>query len=126
MHFGGAEEQVDLGQRFDELRFVAFDHAADGDDGLTPSDALESRRFDHRVYRFFLGGVDEAAGVDDDEVGVIELRRMLGGVVGQLREIALAIDRVLVATERDDSNFHGVARMERSIEKCPLNDNSRI
>jgi len=67
LHLGGAEEEIDFRKYIGELRLVALDHAADGNDGLAASRRLETRGFDHRVDRFLLGGVDEAARIDDDD-----------------------------------------------------------
>ena len=54
--------------------------------------AILRKRFPDRPERFFDGGVDEAAGVDDDEVGAGVVGR--GGVAlgAQLREDALGVD----------------------------------
>ena len=105
---------------------MPLDHAADGDDGLTATAGLESRRLDHRIDRFLLGGVDEAAGIDDDEVGLAQLRSVFGRVIGQLRQVSLAIDRILVAAERDYANFHGAIGAVRAVVHRRLNGNSRI
>src|SRR4029077_17002450 len=71
---------------------------------------LEARRFDHCVDRFLLGSVDEAAGIDDDDFSFGQIRGVLGGIIGELREVSFAVDGVLVATERDDADFHSIAR----------------
>ena len=108
IHLGRAEEEVDLGQRVDQLVLVALHHAADADDRLAASLFLETAGFDERVDRFLLGGVDEAARVHDDDVGVGHVARVLGAAIGELRDVALAIDGVLVAPERNDGDFqHG-------------------
>ena len=106
--FRRAEEEVDFGQRVDQLVLVALHHAADADDRLAAPVFLEPPGFDERVDRLLLRGVDEAARVDDDDVGVRHVRRVLGAAVGELRDVALAVDGVLVAAERDDGDFqHG-------------------
>ena len=125
LHLGGAEEEIDLGERVDQLLLVALDHAADGDDRLAAALRLESRGLDHRVDRLLLGGVDEAAGVDDDHFGVGEIRGVLGGIVGELREIPLAVDGVLVAAECDDADFHAVARWGTAAITRSVNGSSR-
>jgi hypothetical protein len=64
---------------------------ATGDDDL----AVLGERLADRMERFLDRGVDEAAGVDDDEVGA---GVVLGGVVtlgAQLRENALGVDQRL-------------------------------
>ena len=42
----------------------------------------------------------------DDHLGVGEVVGVLGAAVGELREVALAVDRVLVAAECDEADFH--------------------
>src|SRR4029077_1802616 len=110
LHLGRPEEEIDLGDYVCELSLVALDHATDGDDSLATSLCLEARRFDHGVDRFLLGSVDEAAGIDDDDFSFSEIRGVFGGITGELREVSFAVDGVLVATERDDADFHSIAR----------------
>ena len=108
VNFGRAEEEVDLGQCVDQLVLVALHHAADADDRFAVPCVLETACFDERVDRLLLGGVDEAAGVDDDDVGFRHVARILGAAVGELRDVALAIDGVLVTTQRNHGDFqHG-------------------
>jgi hypothetical protein len=68
---------------------VLLDPEATGNDDL----AVLGERLADRMERFLDRGVDEAAGVDDDEVGA---GVVLGGVVAlgaQLREDALGVDQ---------------------------------
>jgi hypothetical protein len=73
-----------------------------GDDTLLRAEAaghhhfaVLGERFADRVERFLYCGIDEAAGVDDDEVSVVVAWR--GGIAlgAQLREDALRIDEGL-------------------------------
>ena len=73
---------------------------AAGDDHL----AVLGERFADRVERFGDGGVDEAAGVDDDEVGAFVGRRDRVALGAQLREDLLGIDERLRAAERDEAD----------------------
>jgi hypothetical protein len=68
-------------------------------------------RFENGIDTFFLGGVDERAGVDDDHVGA-------GGVIGdfdaalhQRTEHDLGIDQVLGATEADQADANWLLRL---------------
>jgi hypothetical protein len=75
----------------DVLDDVFFHPEASGNDYL----AVLGERFADRVERFLHRGVDEAAGVDDDQIGaVVGLR---GGVAlgAQLRQDALGVDERL-------------------------------
>src|SRR3989337_1850624 len=100
LHLRGAEKEIDFGNSRFELALVTLYHASDRDNGLASSITLVAGSLDHRVDRFLLGGVDEATGIDDDDLGVREVGRILGRVIRQLRQIALGVDRVLVAAER--------------------------
>jgi len=74
---------------------------AAGDDDL----AVLGQRLADRVERLLLRGVDEAAGVDDDEVGTAVGLRGLVALGAQLGEDALGIDERLRAAERDETDF---------------------
>jgi hypothetical protein len=62
-----------------------LDHLEDGVDGL------------------LLGGVDEAAGVDDDDLGVFGAGGQLGSVVVEQAHHDLRVDEVFGAAERDEA-----------------------
>ncbi len=75
----GADDGVDLGDVLADLVAVALDEAA-GDDELLGAAAVGLLVLDHLedgVDGLLLGGVDEAAGVDDEDLGVF-------GVGGEL------------------------------------------
>ena len=74
------------------LRDDAFLRAeAAGDDDL----AVLGERFADGIERFFYRRIDEAAGVDDDEVSVVVSRRGDVTLRAKLREDALGIDERL-------------------------------
>jgi len=106
VHLARAEEQVHLGERVRELALVTLDHAADRDHRLRPARLLQAPGFDDGVDALLLRGVDEAAGVHEDDVGVLGPVSGLGAPVGELREIPLGVDRILVTPEGDDGNLH--------------------
>ena len=81
----------------DLLRLRA--HAA-GDDDL----AVLGQRLADGVERFRLRAVEEAAGVDDDEVGALVLARQLVALGAQPRDDALGIDQRLRAAERNEAH----------------------
>ena len=66
-----AEHGVGLGQRLGELLAVALGQAADRDDGPGAAGLLEVGGGEQGVDGVLLGGLDEAAGVDHDGVGVL-------------------------------------------------------
>jgi hypothetical protein len=70
---------------------VVLDAQATGDDDL----AVLGECLADRMERFLDRGVDEAAGVDDDEVGAGVVLRGLVALGAQLREDALGVDQRL-------------------------------
>ena len=74
---------------------------AAGDDHL----AVLGERFADRVERFLDRRVDEAAGVDDDEVGAGVVGRDGVALGAQLREDALGVDQRLGTAERDEADL---------------------
>ena len=71
------------------------------------------------LERFLHRGVDEAAGVDDDEVRAVVVRR--GGVAlgAQLREDALRVDQRLGAAEGDEADLRGLTHYLASDSGLP-------
>src|SRR5262249_2923906 len=69
-------------------------HAAGDDDLAVFGHGIADRR-----QRFLLGAVEEAAGVDDDDIGAVMLARELIALGAQTRDDALGIHQSLGATE---------------------------
>jgi hypothetical protein len=57
------------------------------------------------VDGLLLGGVDEAAGVDDDDLGVFGSGGEFGSVVMEEAHHDLGVDEVFGASERDEAYF---------------------
>jgi hypothetical protein len=79
---------------------MALDEATDGGH---PRAARVCRfgRVEDRFDRLLLGGVDEAAGVDDDDVGAVGRRRVVaGGAQSRLERVGIGL--VLGAAESLD------------------------
>jgi hypothetical protein len=79
---------------------LALGAEAAGDDDL----AVLGERLADRLERFLDGGVDEAAGVDDDEVGVLVGRARRIAFGPQLREDEFGVDQRLRAAERHEAD----------------------
>ena len=84
--------------RLDLLGFGA--HAA-GDDDLT----VLGHGLADGAERFLLGTVEEAAGVDDDDIGAVMLARQLIAFGAQPRDDALGIHQRLGASQRYKADF---------------------
>ena len=73
---------------------------AAGDDDL----AVLGQRLAHRGERFLDRGIDEAAGVDDDQVGALIRRRDRIAFGAQPGEYLFGVDQGFRASQRDESN----------------------
>ena len=59
------------------------------------------------VEQLVAGGIEEAAGVDDDQIGAVMLARDLVAFGAQARDDALGIDQRLRASEADETDAWG-------------------
>jgi len=105
---------------------VALDHASDGNYCLAAARRLVSGRLDHRIDRLFLRRVDEATGVDDDDLRLGEIRGVFGREIRQVCEISLAVDSVLVAAKRNNADFHLAVFAAREASVIALTGSCRI
>jgi len=101
-----ADERVDLFvQRGREILGEALRHAA-GDDQLLLAAALLHALvlvdLEDVADRLLLGGIDEGAGVDDDDIGLIRVIHEGERALLQLADHDLAVDPVLRATQADE------------------------
>ncbi len=67
------------------------------------------RHLQNGVDRLLLGGVDERAGVDDDDVGVFGARGDLRSALREQAHHHLAVHQVLGTAQADKPNFLGAA-----------------
>ena len=68
--FAGADYGIDFRNVLDDFVAVAFDEASGDDQLLRRAGGFEARHFEDGVDGLLLGGVDEAAGVDDEDLGI--------------------------------------------------------
>jgi len=86
---------------------VAFDEAA-GDDDAACFAAVLLLVLDHLedgVDGLLLGGVDEAAGVDDEDFGVLGVGSELAACMVEQAHHDLGVDEVLGAAEGDEADL---------------------
>ena len=74
----GADHGIDFRDALDDFVAVAFDEASGDDQFLRRAGGFEARHLEDGVDGLLLGGVDEAAGVDDEDLGLF-------GACGQAR-----------------------------------------
>lgn len=107
-HVRQAEEEIHLGNVLAQLILVALNHASDSHHGLRPAGFLVGARLEDRLNGLLLRGGDEAAGVHDDDLGSVDIRRDLGTVSHERGHHPLGVHRVLVTSERDQSDARAV------------------
>ncbi len=83
LDFVGADERVDFRHVLFDVAAIALHEAAGDDQALRLADLLVLGHFENGVDGFLLGGVDEAAGVDDEDVGLIGMRGELMAASGR-------------------------------------------
>ncbi len=104
-HLVDAHEGVHFGQEFGQFIAETLGEAAGDDEALAAVFGVaDLGGFEDGVHAFFLGGINERAGVDDEGVG-------LGGVVGDLdavfqerAEHDLGVHEVFRATEGNQAH----------------------
>ena len=96
----------------DDVGFLA--HAAGDDDAAVLGD-----RFADRFEALFLGGIEEAAGVDQHHVGAGIVGRHVVAVGAQLGHDPLAVDQGLGTAERDQPDARGLG------ESCDVHRKGR-
>jgi hypothetical protein len=84
--------------RTDHLSFVAKTACDD-------HPAIFGKCFTDGFQRFFLGRIEKATGIDENDVGAFVVGRQAVTVAPQLGQYALAIDERLGAAERNHADF---------------------
>ena len=105
--FACAYDRIDLGDVLLDLVAVSLDQATGDDEalGFASVGGLVLDHFEDGVDGLLLGRVDEAAGVDDEDFGVLGVG---GDVAASLVEHAhhhFGVDQVLGAAEGDEADF---------------------
>ena len=90
------------GRSIEQRFLLPLGQAAGDDHAAELALALELEHLVDRGERLVPGRLDEAAGVDDDEVGALRLVDQLVAVELQQAEHPLAVDEVLRAAEADE------------------------
>ena len=99
-----AEHRVGLGQLVGELLAVTLGEAADSDDLLRLGVPLAGRRLEQDVDRVLLGLLDEPAGVDHRDVGVVGVVDEQPPLGGEPAGELLGVDLVAGAPQGDQGD----------------------
>src|SRR5262249_23515524 len=116
-----ADDVIDPGHLFKQGIALALGQAPGHDDGTDPALLLEVEHLADDGQGFLASGFDEAAGIDDDDVGAIGLGGE--GVAGlrELAEHAFGIDEVLGAAKADkrETALHRLTHAKRTLPSNP-------
>ena len=99
-----AHNHVHLGHLLADGLRVALREAARRHQQAAAARLLVARHFKQRGDGFFLRGLDEAAGVDDDDLRPRRVGNDLIAVLLEHREHLLGIDAIFAASQRDQPN----------------------
>lgn len=84
---------------------MAFDEAAGDDEALGATGVFELGHFEDGVDGLLLGGVDEGAGVDDDDVGVFGVSGEFVSFRDEIAHHDFGVDEILGAAETNKTYF---------------------
>ena len=98
-----AQEQVDLGKLLQEILLIPLGQAAGDHQQAALSGFRELRHFEDRVDGFLLGGIDEPAGIDHEDIRFLRPGSEDETVLLQQAEGGLGVHPVLVAAEGNDA-----------------------
>ena len=105
LDFVGADDGVDFRHLALDLIAIALDQASRHDQLFCPADLLVLGHFEDGVDRFFFGRIDEAAGVDDEHVGLIGMWRELVPAGHKLPHHDFAVNQILGTAQADKTDF---------------------
>ena len=106
LEFVGAEDGVDFRDLLPQFIAVALDQAACHDQAASPADTLVLGSLEDRIDRLLLGRFDEAAGVDDQCLGLAGILRQLVPAGLEQPHHDLAVNQVLRAAQANESDLH--------------------
>ncbi len=110
-----ADDLVHLGELIEQDISLPLGQAAGDDDPFDLPCPLTAQQFLDDAARFLPGRIDEPAGIDDDQVGLLILGHKHEPVLRQQPEHPLGVDKILGAAEADerDGGFHGFPMIHR-------------
>jgi hypothetical protein len=97
LQFAGADYGVHFRDVLLDFVAVALDEAAGDDELAGATFSFVARHFENGVDRLLLGGVDEGAGVDDEDFGILRMRGEARASAIQQAHHHLGIDEVFGA-----------------------------
>ena len=101
-----SDERIHFGNGALEFRLVPLDQAARHDDSLAPARLFPGTGAQDGIHRLFLGVANEAAGIDEDDIGLFRGWRQGDPLGPEHRHHVLGIHEVLGAPETDEADAH--------------------
>lgn len=117
-HLIDADEGVHFGEKLGEFVAEALGEATGDDESLAGADLVaELGRFENGVDAFFLGGVDEGAGIDDDHVRLGGIVDDFDAVLNHGAEHNFGIDKIFSAAQGDHAHADGGFGRGRGVHR---------
>src|SRR5262249_39483369 len=114
----GADERIALRNLLGDVAAIPPHQAARHNQLLCTADLLVLGHFENGVDRFYLRGIDEAAGVHDQYIGLVGMRRQLVAFGYKLAHHHFTINEVLGTAKTDKANFQSY--VPRSFKRIYL------
>jgi len=102
--FVGTEDEINLRDFLSDICPVAFGEAPRDDELLAVPVAFHLRHLEDRVDRFLFGGIDEAAGIDDENVGFLFVESDGVSLPGERSQHHFAVDEIFGASKADKAD----------------------
>ena len=96
-----ADHRIEPGKLVEELFFLPLGEAASDDHAASSPRLLQVEHLADDPIRLLPGGIDEGAGVDDDQIGAVGPGDELPAILPQQSEHPLAVNEVLRAPQAD-------------------------
>ena len=97
-----ADDLIDVRHFFEQPIALALGQTAGDDDGADPALPLQFEHLSDDGQRFLPGRLDETAGIDDDDIRAVRVRRQRETILRELAEHPLAVHCVFGAAEADE------------------------
>ena len=113
-----ADDGIRLRHIIEELLPVALAEATCDDEAAAAAGLLVFRHVEDGRDRLLLGGLDERACIDDEDIRLRRLRRELDAVLPEDAEHHFRIDEILGTAKTDKTCFHNLSSIFLRAQAC--------
>jgi hypothetical protein len=110
----GAENRVDFRNGLLNVRAIPFYQTARHNQPLRFAGFLVLSHLEDGIHRLLLGGIDKAARIDYNDIGLRRLRSQFMATRDELAHHDFAIDEIFRAAETYKSNFQGIIQHSKA------------